>query len=226
MNFLEAGEFPAALGAEQKISPQNIIILKGKVHEAMDSKFNQERRDVLKGTCGLVGAAAVMSVGVSTPAFAEPQKDAPQVGDVFVFLNGPKKGAVAKVDDIAVGADAVSARAKDPKGDVRDGDNFIVLLYRVPKEKVPSDMAGDTVDGVMCYSAICTHQGCTMDEMHKPEMWFICPCHDAEFDPLQMGKNTGGATCHSLAYFPVKSDGGTIVMSGLPSGPVGIVKGR
>ena len=42
----------------------------------MDPKFNKERRDVLKGTCGFVGVAAVMSVGASVPAYADVQKDA------------------------------------------------------------------------------------------------------------------------------------------------------
>lgn len=192
----------------------------------MDKKFNQERRDVLKGACTVAGASAVMSIGVRLPAFASSQKEYPQVGDEFVFLNGPKKGAVATVDDIVVGADAVMVQAKDPKGDVRKGDNYSVNLYRVPKEKIPADMAPDTVEGIMAYSAVCTHQGCMLDAMHKPEMWFICPCHDAEFDPLRDGKNVGGATSHRLAHFPIKSAGGKIVVSGEPSGPVGIVRSR
>ena len=195
----------------------------------MDSKFNQERRDVLKGTCGLVGAAAVMSVGVSTPAFAEPQKDVPQVGDVFVFTDGPKKGNVATVADVVVDANPLTVMAKDPKGAVRDGETFTALLYRVAKDKVPADMATDTVDGVMAFSAVCTHQGCMLSNIHQKSeavnaFGFICPCHDAIFDPLQSGKNTGGATCATLAYFPIKSDGGKIVVSDLPSAHVGIKK--
>jgi Rieske Fe-S protein len=92
-------------------------------------------------------------------------------------------------------------------------------------------MATDTVDGVMAYSAVCTHQGCLITELHKPSdavnaFGFICPCHDAIFDPLQEGKNTGGATSATLAYFPIKSDGGKIVVSGLPSAHVGIQRGR
>jgi len=199
--------------------------------ENMDSKFNKERRDVLKGTCGVVCAAAVMSVGVSLPVFAETQKDAPQVGDVFVFTSGPKKDSVVMVDDVVLDAAPLTVMPKDPNGAVRDGDNFTTLLYRVAKDKVPADMAPDTIDGLMAYSAVCTHQGCLMTEIHKASeavnaFGFICPCHDAIFDPLQEGKNTGGATSATLAYFPIKSDGGKIVVSGLPSAHVGIKKGR
>jgi rieske iron-sulfur protein len=197
----------------------------------MNPKFNKERRDVLKGTCGLVGAAAVMSVGVSLPAYAEAQKDTPQVGDVFVFADGPKKGSVVTVDDVVLDAAPLTVMAKDPNGAVRDGENFTALLYRIAKDKVPADMAPDTIDGLAAWSAVCTHQGCLMTEMHKASeavnaFGFICPCHDAIFDPTQEGKNTGGATSATLAYFPIKSDGGKIVVKDLPSAHVGIKKGR
>jgi Rieske Fe-S protein len=197
----------------------------------MDTKFNKERRDVLKGTCGLVGAAAVMSVGVSTPAFADAQKDAPQVGDVFVFTDGPKKGSVVMVDDVVLDAAPLTVMPKDPNGEVRDGENFTTLLYRIAKDKVAADMAPDTIDGLTAWSAVCTHQGCLMTEVHQIStavnaFGFICPCHDAIFDPLQEGKNTGGATSATLAYFPIKSDGGKIVVKDLPSAHVGIKKGR
>ena len=199
--------------------------------ENMDPKFNKERRDVLKGTCGLVGAAAVMSVGVSMPAYAEAQKDAPQIGDVFVFTSGPKKDSVVMVDDVVLDAAPLTVMAKDPNGAVRDGENFTALLYRVSKDKVPADMAPDTIDGLAAWSAVCTHQGCMMTDIHQKSIavnafGFICPCHDAIFDPTQEGKNTGGATSATLAYFPIKSDGGKIVVKDLPSAHVGIKKGR
>jgi rieske iron-sulfur protein len=193
----------------------------------MDTKFNQQRRDVLKGACTVVGATAVMSVGASLPAYADPQKGVPQVGDVFVFTAGPKKGNVVTVDDVVVDANPITVQAKDPNGAVRDGDNCTVLLYRVAKDKVPADMAPDTIDGLAAWSAVCTHQGCMLTDIHlKSEavnaFGFICPCHDAIFDPLQEGKNTGGATSATLAYFPIKSDGGKIVVKDLPSAHVGI----
>ena len=197
----------------------------------MDPKFNQERRDVIKGACTLAGAAAVMTVGTSLPVFADAQKDAPQVGDVFVYVDGPKKGSVAMVDDVVLDAAPLTVMAKDPNGAVRDGDNFTVLLYKIAKDKVPADMLADTIDGLAAWSAICTHQGCTMTDIHQKSIavnafGFICPCHDAIFDPTQEGKNTGGATSATLAYFPIKSDGGKIVVKDLPSAHVGIKKGK
>ena len=197
----------------------------------MDSKFNQERRNLLKTSCVLAGATAVVTIGGSLPAFADGQKNVPQVGDVFVYNDGPKKGTVATVDDVVLDAKPILVAAKDPNGAVREPENCLALLYRVDKAKLPADMAGDTIDGVVAFSAICTHQGCTMTEFHKADdlvafSGFICPCHDAIFDPLQDGKNVAGATCATLAYFPIKSDGGKITVSGEPSAQVGIIKGR
>ena len=190
----------------------------------MKSKFSQERRDVLKGACALAGATAVVSVGGSLPAFAVPQKDVPQVGDVFVFSDGPNKGNVVNVADIVAGAPSITVQAKDPAGTMREGDNNTVMLYRVAPDKVPSDMQSETAEGVMAYSAICTHQGC-VNVWDVERKQFICPCHAALFDPLQAGKNTGGATSRTLPHMPIKSDGGKIVVSDVPSGYVGVKRG-
>ncbi|HYU46302.1 MAG TPA: Rieske (2Fe-2S) protein [Terriglobales bacterium] len=197
----------------------------------MKSKFNQERRDLLKSTCVMAGAAAVVSVTGSLPAFAADQKDVPMVGDVFVFTEGPKKGNVVMVADIPVDEfHVVMAQAATPDGKPREGDNCTAVLFRVSPDKVPADLKSESAEGIIAYSAVCTHQGCMMNEIHKSSTavaayGIICPCHDAIFDPLQSGKNTGGATSRTLPHFPIKSDGGKIVVSDVPSGYVGVKRG-
>jgi Rieske Fe-S protein len=195
----------------------------------MKSKFNQERRDLLKSTCAMAGAAAVVSVTGSLPAFAADQKDVPMVGDVFVFTDGPNKGNVVNVADIPV-EKLITVQAKDPSGAVREGDNSTVVLYRVAPAKVPSDMTSESVEGIMAYSAVCTHQGCMMTDWHIASdavafSGIICPCHDAIFDPLQSGKNTAGAVSRTLPHFPIKSDGGKLVVTDVPSSYVGVKRG-
>jgi rieske iron-sulfur protein len=194
------------------------------------SKFSKERRDVLKGACVLAGATAVVTIGGSVPAFAD-QKDVPQVGDVFVFTDGAKKGQVVMAADIPVDlTKVVTVQAATPDGKPREGDNYTVVLFRCAPDQVPADMKSETVDGIMAYSAVCTHQGCMMTEVHQKSeavnaFGIICPCHDAIFDPLQDGKNTGGAVSRVLPHFPIKSDGGKLVVSDAPSGYVGVKRG-
>ena len=195
------------------------------------SKFNQERRDLLKSTCVMAGAAAVVTVTGSLPAFAADQKDVPMVGDVFVYVDGPKKGSVAMVADIPVDEKhVVTVQAATPDGKPREGDNCTAVLFRTTPDKVPADIKTDSAEGIIAYSAVCTHQGCMMNEIHESSVavaayGIICPCHDAIFDPLKAGKNTGGATSRTLPYFPIKSDGGKIVVSGVPSSYVGVKRG-
>jgi rieske iron-sulfur protein len=193
----------------------------------MSSGFNQERRDLLKSTCTLVGATAVLSVGGSLNAFAATQASGvPLVGDTFVFADGPQKGQVVSLTAVVVDAPPVTVQAKDTAaGTVRDGDNSTVLLYRVAPDKISADIKEDTVEGVMAYSAVCTHLGCMLSNWDAPTKQFLCPCHDALFDPLKVGANTGGATSRTLPHIPLKAVDGKLVVADKPSGYVGVKRG-
>ena len=48
-----------------------------------------------------------------------------------------------------------------------------------------------TKRGVLAYSAICTHQGCTVDYL-KAGKKLVCPCHSGSFDPFNSGKVVAG----------------------------------
>jgi Rieske Fe-S protein len=48
-----------------------------------------------------------------------------------------------------------------------------------------------TKSGVFAYSAICTHQGCTVDYL-KAGKKLVCPCHGGSFDPFKSGNPVGG----------------------------------
>jgi len=48
-----------------------------------------------------------------------------------------------------------------------------------------------TKSGVFAYSAICTHQGCTVDYL-KAGKKLVCPCHGGSFDPFDSCKVVAG----------------------------------
>jgi thiosulfate dehydrogenase [quinone] large subunit len=48
-----------------------------------------------------------------------------------------------------------------------------------------------TKTGVFAYSAICTHQGCTV-KYSTSSKTLKCPCHQAEFDPYKSAKVVNG----------------------------------
>jgi rieske iron-sulfur protein len=203
----------------------------------MKSKFCKARRDLLKSTCTLVGATALVSVGGSLNAFAAggamptaQAKGAPVKGDTFVFIDGPNKGKDVSLTDVVADAEPVKVQAKDPDtGKVREDDgntdHATVLLYRVAPEKIPDDMKGDTAEGVIAFSSVCTHLGCLLSDWLPTTHEMRCPCHEATFAFLQEGKNTGGATARALPQVPVKAVAGKLVVADKIVGWIGPKRG-
>ena len=99
--------------------------------------------------------------------------------------SGGGGGPLAKVADIPVGG-AVAATGSDGK---------------------PVIVAQPTDGEVVAFSAICTHQGCTVAPADKI---LKCPCHGSTYD-LATGKNTGGPAPRPLTEIQVKVKGGEVV---------------
>ena len=186
----------------------------------MKSKFCKGRRELLKGTCTLAGAAAMVSVGGSLKAFAaggrgaQPQPvGAPERHDSFVYADGPNKGKDVMTADIVLDAPPITVQAKNGEtGEVRESEKSTVLVYRVAPEKIQDDIRGDTVDGIIAYSALCTHQGCLLSEWDKAAKQFICPCHNGLFDPLKGGVNTAGSPTRAIPQIPLKDHEGKLIV--------------
>jgi Rieske Fe-S protein len=69
-----------------------------------------------------------------------------------------------------------------------------------------------TKTGVFAYSAICTHQGCTVEYL-KAGKKLVCPCHRASFDPFNGGKVISGEAKGPLAKINVLIKSGWVVQS-------------
>ncbi|NIH79936.1 QcrA and Rieske domain-containing protein [Amycolatopsis viridis] len=71
----------------------------------------------------------------------------------------------------------------------------------------PAIVSRPTSTTAVCFSAICTHQGCTV----APEGSKLhCPCHGSTYDALTGAVEKGPAE-RALAPIAVKVDGGNIV---------------
>ncbi len=138
---------------------------------------------------------------------------APERHDSFVYADGPNKGKDVMVVDIVVDAPPITVQAKNGEtGEVRPSEKATVLVYRVDPAKIPDDIRGDTVEGVIAYSALCTHQGCLLSDWDKATKQFICPCHNGLFDPLKGGVNTAGSPTRAIPQIPVKNHEGTLIV--------------
>lgn len=98
-----------------------------------------------------------------------------------------KPTALAKLDSIPVG-EAVAAK----------------LVGR------PVIVARPTATTAACFSAICTHQGCTVAPSGKR---LVCPCHGSVYNATT-GAVISGPAPRALAAIPVTVDDGEVVTAG------------
>ncbi len=138
-----------------------------------------QRRAVLAASLGLTPWLA----GAARATDADTMR--PQVGDRFVFLTGSKQGQVVKRDDLVLGGPQVQTYPADPStGVVRNGSPWnIVLLARFDPATLSADTLARAADGVVAYSAICTHQGCPVNMWSDEKKAFVCSCHGSTYNP-------------------------------------------
>jgi len=69
-----------------------------------------------------------------------------------------------------------------------------------------------TKTGVFAYSAVCTHQGCTVGYSSSSKV-LACPCHGAQFDPFNSGKVVNGPAQNPLRKIKVSIQGAWVVLA-------------
>ena len=67
-----------------------------------------------------------------------------------------------------------------------------------------------TKTGIFAYSAVCTHQGCTVEFNHASK-YLQCGCHGAAFDPFNGAKVMEGPANTPLPTLKVALEGSWIV---------------
>jgi cytochrome b6-f complex iron-sulfur subunit len=97
------------------------------------------------------------------------------------------------------------------------GGKQVALLSDIPMggsisatlDGKPIIVAQPSTGKVVAFTAICTHQGCTVN----PDGAVLrCPCHASTYDAFT-GKNTGGPAKSPLAAIPVTVSGGAVLAS-------------
>lgn len=159
-------------------------------------------------------------------ALAQADRNArPRDGDRLVHADGERKGTPIKVDALTVGGPPVTAIPQDAaSGAVRDGSRLNqILLVRLDAARITGDTQARAAQGVVAYSAVCTHAGCDGFAWTPEKQMFKCPCHDSEFDPADGAKITGGPATRRLAALPLKIVDGVVVAAGPFIGRVGMI---
>jgi Rieske Fe-S protein len=179
----------------------------------------RDRRALLKATLGLGLFFRTFSV-----AAADDSKIArPQSGDRFVFPFGDRAGQVIKPEDLPLGGPQQLAYPMDPQTKViRDGSLFNqVALVRLDPAQLSTETTEYAADGVVAYSAICTHQACPVSMWKADAKMLFCSCHATQFDPKDRARVVDGPAPRRLPVLPLRIVAGTLTAAGGFIGAVG-----
>ncbi len=62
------------------------------------------------------------------------------------------------------------------------------------------------VEGILCFSKICTHVGCPISLWEQQTHHLLCPCHQSTFDLADNGRVIFGPAARSLPQLPLSVD--------------------
>ncbi|UUZ59739.1 cytochrome bc1 complex Rieske iron-sulfur subunit [Nocardioides sp. B-3] len=83
----------------------------------------------------------------------------------------------------------------------------IIVVKMEPEEIKPVEGRENwTVDGVICYSKICTHVGCPISLYERTTHHVLCPCHQSTFDLADGAKVIFGPAHRPLPQLPPAVD--------------------
>jgi cytochrome b6-f complex iron-sulfur subunit len=148
------------------------------------------------GALALAACSSSAAPGGSATSAATPPASSPATPPA----TSPTRSSVAGSDTGSGAAEAKIISLDDiPDNGSASGtaDGKPVLLYR-------------TGNSVVCFSAICTHQGCTVNPDGAK---FACPCHGSMYD-AKTGKVLAGPAPAPLPQVAVRVSGGDVVAGG------------
>jgi ubiquinol-cytochrome c reductase iron-sulfur subunit len=83
----------------------------------------------------------------------------------------------------------------------------VVLIRMDPDENKPAPGRENwAVDGILCYSKICTHVGCPISLNERKTHHLLCPCHQSTFDLADAARVVFGPAARPLPQLPLAVD--------------------
>ncbi|MEQ7123372.1 Rieske 2Fe-2S domain-containing protein [Actinopolymorpha sp. B11F2] len=120
---------------------------------------------------------------------------------------------VLRPEDLELGqlVNAVPANLEDlPEGSERNNARAkaAVILVRMEEGdfRTLPGRRDWSVDGILCYSKVCTHVGCPINLYEQVARQVLCPCHQSTFDLADSGKVVFGPAARSLPQLPIMVD--------------------
>jgi ubiquinol-cytochrome c reductase iron-sulfur subunit len=90
---------------------------------------------------------------------------------------------------------------------VTKSKSAVILVRMEPDEIIPgAGRENWSVDGILCYSKICTHVGCPISLYERTTHNLLCPCHQSTFDLSDSGRVVFGPAARALPQLPLTVD--------------------
>jgi len=120
---------------------------------------------------------------------------------------GASPAEALKPEDLPVGGKQTFAWPMDPESQtVRSGSRLNkVLLLRLDPEGFDPETKNHAAEGVVAYSAVCTHTGCDVVNWYPETQLLECPCHYSLYNPREGAKVVSGPSPRRLPALPLKT---------------------
>lgn len=182
---------------------------------------DSSRRKAMGGMLTLALAPLVATPAVAA-ADAAARGTKPQEGDRLAFMMGDNKGKEVKLADVQLGKEPVLAYPMDPvTGKVLESRVNLIVMIRLKDADISAKVKPHAADGVVAYSALCTHYGCPITNIDPTLKQVVCNCHGSVFDAGNRGVVTAGPATRRLPLLPLKVVDGALVIAGKFDGPLG-----
>ncbi|MBZ5736750.1 cytochrome bc1 complex Rieske iron-sulfur subunit [Nocardioides mangrovi] len=184
-------------------------------------------RNSLLGAVGLVGVTAIVPLWDLGPTNAKVTKEQPYPGaglEHTVWDQGMRVvrdvvGTPIKPSDLQIG-DLVNAEPEALFNGGEDGEPLegvalqvgkskgAVVVVRMEPEQITPGKGREnwSVDGIVCYSKICTHVGCPISLYERTTHHLLCPCHQSTFDLADSARVVFGPAARPLPQLPLAVD--------------------
>lgn len=171
------------------------------------------RRMALKA---VVAGTLVAASGIRIASAADDaaSKELPRKGDLLVKVDDESKTPLTP-EDLKLNEKQIIAWAYDPATKtLRDGSRLNrILLIKLDPKAMDDTTRARAADGVLAYSAFCTHQGCDVNAWLPAENAMLCFCHFSKFAPHKGAAVVNGPATRPQPALPLKVDNGKLVVA-------------